>query len=231
MSPHRLVVALLTGACALLASCPPALAARVVRCESQSSRYRYCRVDTHGKVKVKKQLSDKDCQRGRTWGFDRSGIWVDHGCRADFSVGGGGGSDSGSSTGSSVALGLGAAAGVALLGALLNGQDSSAKAPVADAQAAYPAGGGSSASQANPNQWTVGTFSGYDARRKTELQLTLSPNGQALAEIPKHASVAGFVQGDVLRLGDEVFTLSPEGSGLRATRSGNGGDILFGRLR
>jgi hypothetical protein len=34
---------------------------------------------------------------GRTWGFDRNGIWVDRGCRADFEVGYSSGSSGGGS--------------------------------------------------------------------------------------------------------------------------------------
>ncbi len=26
------------------------------------------------------------CQQGYSWGYDQRGIWVDHGCRADFQV-------------------------------------------------------------------------------------------------------------------------------------------------
>ena len=32
------------------------------------------------------QRSGAACQQGYSWGYDRSGIWVDHGCRADFMV-------------------------------------------------------------------------------------------------------------------------------------------------
>jgi hypothetical protein len=34
-----------------------------------------------------REHSDSSCRQGRSWGFDRRGIWVDHGCRADFQVG------------------------------------------------------------------------------------------------------------------------------------------------
>jgi len=33
-----------------------------------------------------KQNSDSPCQQGYSWGYDREGIWVDRGCRADFAV-------------------------------------------------------------------------------------------------------------------------------------------------
>ena len=38
-------------------------------------------------VRLVKQRSDAPCEQGSSWGFDTRGIWVDHGCRADFLVG------------------------------------------------------------------------------------------------------------------------------------------------
>jgi hypothetical protein len=35
------------------------------------------------------QRSGSACVQGQTWGFNRDGIWVDRGCRADFEVGAG----------------------------------------------------------------------------------------------------------------------------------------------
>jgi hypothetical protein len=61
--------------------------ARVIRCESRDSRQTYCRVDTRGGVRIARQVSNTDCERGRNWDYDRGGIWVSGGCRADFSVG------------------------------------------------------------------------------------------------------------------------------------------------
>src|SRR5260370_42180931 len=36
-----------------------------------------------------RQLSGAPCQEGSTWGYDARGIWVDRGCRAEFSLSGG----------------------------------------------------------------------------------------------------------------------------------------------
>ena len=44
-------------------------------------------VNTNGGVRLIRQRSDADCVYARTWGYDRNGIWVDRGCRADFEVG------------------------------------------------------------------------------------------------------------------------------------------------
>ncbi|HEY9144173.1 MAG TPA: DUF3011 domain-containing protein [Arenimonas sp.] len=61
---------------------------QVLRCESIKQRDRYCPVDTRGGVRIVRQESQADCILGRTWGYDRGGVWVTRGCRARFEVGG-----------------------------------------------------------------------------------------------------------------------------------------------
>jgi hypothetical protein len=58
----------------------------IVRCESHDHRTRHCRVDTRGGVVLVNQLSRSGCFEGSTWGWDRGGIWVSGGCRAEFRV-------------------------------------------------------------------------------------------------------------------------------------------------
>jgi len=60
---------------------------RDIYCASDDGRRNYCRIDTRGGVRLVRQRSDSACVRGRTWGSDSRGIWVDRGCRADFEVG------------------------------------------------------------------------------------------------------------------------------------------------
>jgi len=60
------------------------------RCESDGNRYRQCNVDTRGGVALVRQLSSNRCVEGRSWGYDRGGVWVSDGCRAEFRTGGGG---------------------------------------------------------------------------------------------------------------------------------------------
>lgn len=64
-----------------------------VRCESFDGRSQYCRVDTRGGVALLNQLSRSGCFEGSTWGWDRGGVWVSSGCRAEFRLGGGRGGD------------------------------------------------------------------------------------------------------------------------------------------
>lgn len=65
--------------------------ARRLTCESNDNRYRRCRATTYGSVRIVRQLSKTDCRLNRNWGYDRSGVWVDDGCRAVFDVGTAGG--------------------------------------------------------------------------------------------------------------------------------------------
>ena len=60
------------------------------RCESDSRRTRHCSVDTRGGVRISRRLSEAPCIQGRSWGYDRRGVWVSQGCRAEFVVGAGG---------------------------------------------------------------------------------------------------------------------------------------------
>jgi hypothetical protein len=59
---------------------------RTITCESKYQRYEYCRVNTNDRVRLVRKLSSNPCTEGRSWGFDRRGVWVDDGCRAVFEV-------------------------------------------------------------------------------------------------------------------------------------------------
>jgi hypothetical protein len=70
-----------------IAACLPLQAAIDVVCSSERGGREYCQADTSGGVEVLKQLSTAVCRKGYSWGKDGNGIWVDHGCVADFSIG------------------------------------------------------------------------------------------------------------------------------------------------
>ncbi|MBO0859920.1 MAG: DUF3011 domain-containing protein [Chloracidobacterium sp.] len=59
-----------------------------VYCASDDGRRHYCAIDIRGGVRLIKQHSGDSCIQGQTWGYDRNGVWVDRGCRADFASGG-----------------------------------------------------------------------------------------------------------------------------------------------
>jgi hypothetical protein len=60
--------------------------AQVINCSSNDMHRHYCNADTRGGVRMVRQHSEAVCRQGYSWGYDRRGIWVDHGCRADFEM-------------------------------------------------------------------------------------------------------------------------------------------------
>ena len=56
-----------------------------LRCESSNGRYKLCQVAIRGNVRLVREHSRADCQEGRSWGWSEAGIWVDRGCRGEFS--------------------------------------------------------------------------------------------------------------------------------------------------
>ena len=59
-----------------------------VRCSSGNYQYNMCQIDTGrgSRVRLVQQISKTRCVEGRTWGWNRAGIWVDKGCGAQFLV-------------------------------------------------------------------------------------------------------------------------------------------------
>lgn len=59
---------------------------QVVACNSKNNRYTQCAVRVRSHVELIRQRSNSSCRFNASWGYDRRGIWVDKGCRADFAV-------------------------------------------------------------------------------------------------------------------------------------------------
>ncbi|MEA2238525.1 MAG: hypothetical protein QOC81_3249 [Thermoanaerobaculia bacterium] len=55
-------------------------------CGSENGKNHRCDANTFGGVTLSRQLSESACVRGKTWGYDRNGIWVSDGCRAEFTL-------------------------------------------------------------------------------------------------------------------------------------------------
>ncbi|HVE69728.1 MAG TPA: DUF3011 domain-containing protein [Thermoanaerobaculia bacterium] len=58
-----------------------------ILCESKNNSRSHCRTDTRWGITLVRQVSDNACVRGKSWGHDSDGIWVDDGCRAEFTLG------------------------------------------------------------------------------------------------------------------------------------------------
>lgn len=99
-----------------------------ITCESTAGDYNYCRVDTDNTVQLERKLSLSECRYNYSWGYDRRGIWVDRGCRAEFSYG--------KSSNSGAAVAAGAIIGGAILAGVLASRGND-RAEIRDANAAY----------------------------------------------------------------------------------------------
>ena len=77
---------LVLGVIAWMAMATRPAMAQSITCSSDNGRRNYCPVDTRGGVRMVRQRSGSPCQQRSTWGYDRRGIWVDRGCRADFVI-------------------------------------------------------------------------------------------------------------------------------------------------
>lgn len=60
---------------------------QTITCSSNDGRRHTCPANTRGGVQLTRQISGSACTLGSTWGFDAQGVWVDRGCRAEFTVG------------------------------------------------------------------------------------------------------------------------------------------------
>ncbi|MEJ2604094.1 MAG: DUF3011 domain-containing protein [Gammaproteobacteria bacterium] len=58
-----------------------------VSCASENNRYHYCRAPVrNGHVRIVRQHSNSSCRFHEDWGYNRSGVWVENGCRATFEI-------------------------------------------------------------------------------------------------------------------------------------------------
>jgi hypothetical protein len=59
-----------------------------LQCSSNSRSYQMCQVDVgrNGRVSLVRRLSDARCVEGSSWGWNRAGVWVNRGCRAEFLI-------------------------------------------------------------------------------------------------------------------------------------------------
>ena len=59
-----------------------------INCGSEDYRYTFCSVDVgrRGKAFLERQTSKSACIEGRTWGWNRAGIWVNEGCGGVFTI-------------------------------------------------------------------------------------------------------------------------------------------------
>jgi len=194
--PIKICAAVLS---AVLLTASTAFAEETITCSSIHDRYQYCSVHTENQVQLVRKLSSGDnCRQGRNWGYDRHGVWVDGGCRAEFRVGhySGHSGHGGGSTDKDAATAVGAVAGIALIAALASRNKRHEHEDVAS--------------------WAVGTFTGYDEEERTSVELTILPGGSVKGFAGGH-DFTGSLEGSRLQAGRQQFDIRRSGSGFDAT--------------
>lgn len=59
---------------------------QMLTCDSNDHRLQRCNVSIRRDARLVRQTSRTACVEGRTWGWDRNGVWVNGGCRGEFQV-------------------------------------------------------------------------------------------------------------------------------------------------
>ncbi len=177
-----------------------------VRCESGAfGRYRECPVRTEGRVELVRELSRNRCHQWQSWGYDRDGVWVDNGCRAEFRVG-----KEGIGAGTGVAIG--AIAGAAIIGAILSGKQKDHKDDVV----------------ASP-EWARGRFQGFSPKHETEFDLTIARDGNVTGYADGKAVTGHVSSNNRLHVGDLEFEMRRESWGFAAKQRDDGDNVIYFR--
>jgi hypothetical protein len=59
-------------------------------CESLNNIRHTCKANTTTGVRLSRRISGNACIEGKSWGTNNEGVWVDEGCRAEFTINDGG---------------------------------------------------------------------------------------------------------------------------------------------
>ncbi len=200
-----------------------AVAESYVTCKSEGYRYHHCRVSRPGYVRLVRQLSEADCRQGRTWDYDRRGIWVDDGCAARFAVENDAYYDHGDDnhddhdSGSSAGAALAVIAGAAILGAIVNSHNNADNDP--DYKYNDDAYQGGRHTSYVP-RWMIGRFKGYNPRFKADVSLNVKKNGRVVARSGRK-TVKGYINDDQLHVGNQVFDITRDRNGFYTNQLGD----------
>lgn len=171
MKNFRKFIALKTAIFIMLASLGtiPALAqSNYLTCGSNNNNYNYCRVNTGNNVRLERKLSFSSCNYGYDWGYDGRGIWVNNGCRAEFSYGGG--------SGKAAAIAGGAVLGGVILAAAIAAKKKKDAEKKKEEEEASNNDTWDSGHEYVPS-YLVGVFRGWNPGLETYSDLTIGPSG------------------------------------------------------
>jgi hypothetical protein len=209
--------------------------ARTIECASRDYQYQYCRVDTRGEVKLIKQISDSECRRGNTWGYDRNGIWVDDGCEARFRVGFDNDDRNDDDDDDDDGPGLGTAAavvgGIALLGSLMGNRNNPYQQGVDPSSYGQQQPYGQQGTYSQTPNWAVGIFRGFSPAANTEVELHIQPDGSVVG-YANGQQVEGFYQEGRIVMAGVHYYLEQSPQGIRTVRvDGSSQPVTYQRIR
>jgi hypothetical protein len=184
-------------------------AEQVIRCGGSNWGYRYCPVDTDDRVELVNQHSMVSCQQNRSWGYDRNGVWVDHGCAADFRVG-----RRDHDKRNKVVAGA-ALVGLAALLAMSASKQKQAQGQAPEHEQAPEPSSGQAPRPSEVAAWAIGAFTGYDEVERAEVQLTILPGGSLTGRAGRN-DFTGSLQDNRLQAGRHVFRVERAGNGFTA---------------
>lgn len=200
-----------TAALAAVSFAAPLQADQIITCRSEHQNYQFCPIETHGYVRVHKQISKHHCTQGRSWDFDRRGIWVDDGCKAEFLV-----EDRHHTSGHKDHHGKEAVAAVAALALIAAAASASDDDHDHYKDDDYGHAGHSSYMPA----WLVGDFSGYNLQYGSQVEMRIRPDGRLDAYV-NGAHLKGYVNDKRAYVGDAEFYIDRAGDGFNTTQVGN----------
>jgi hypothetical protein len=179
-------------------------------CASDDMHYHYCRVDTDNRVRLVRQISGSPCIEDRSWGYDRYGIWVDRGCRAEFEFG----RDGGDGKTAAIVGGVAAAGILAAVIAARRNRDNN----------------NDDRDDGAPN-WLVGTFRGYNQTYGQDVEMRIFSDGDVKAKIlSSNLEILGNYRNGRITLSGKDFDVRREGNGFRLTdRDNPGNDVVYRR--
>lgn len=208
---HRFVS--LISVAAMLMLLPTTVSANeILTCESSGYKYTHCNTRSAGYITLKRQLSGTACIQGRTWDYDRRGIWVDDGCKGEFLVDTYKNRNSSSSKDAKTAAGL--LLGAVVLGALINNEQQEDDYKYKDKN--YY---GSRHSSYVPD-WMVGRFEGYNRNYNAEVEMRITDDGRVVAST-NGQQLKGWINDERLHIGDAVFDIDRSRKGFITSQKGD----------
>jgi hypothetical protein len=210
-SKTRLISGIAVLSISLMAA--PAMADKSLRCDSKNHHYRMCKVDTHGYVRLTREHSHNKCKQGRTWDYDRRGVWVDDGCSADFVVESRHHTNDHKDHKGDAAVA--AVAGIALIAAAI----ASSKSNDHDDRYHDDDYHHSGHSSYLPG-WMVGKFKGYNMRYGSDVKLVIEGDGRVKAVV-QGTKLSGYVNDGRLYVGDAEFYIERAGEGFNTVQTGD----------